>query len=144
MITNQKLRSSPRMQARHTIIMVAKYPTPGHCKTRLSKETGTEFAANFSKCSTQDLLQRLALFADPPECIRLVLLYAPKERGDDFRTFLLEIPGALTFGPQDLPSYRRIPEPRGREVGALGDARPKRSGWRGVLLHKSTMSNSCL
>lgn len=82
------------MARRQTLIMVAKYPTPGRCKTRLALATSADFAVEFAMCAIQDLIERLARFPESSHRIQLVLLYAPMERKQDFTELLATIPGS--------------------------------------------------
>jgi glycosyltransferase A (GT-A) superfamily protein (DUF2064 family) len=79
--------------AESALLMVAKYPTAGKCKTRLSRTTGADYAAEFAMCATKDLVERFATFASSENRIRLIFLFAPKEREEDFRAMLSEVPG---------------------------------------------------
>ena len=59
-----------------TLIMVAKYPQPGRCKTRLAAGLGTDGAAAFARAALCDLLER---FAGEAALGRRVLLFAPRD-----------------------------------------------------------------
>jgi glycosyltransferase A (GT-A) superfamily protein (DUF2064 family) len=106
------------------LVMVAKYPTAGKCKTRLSKATGSDYAAEFAMCATKDLVERLAMLANDSCRLRLILLFAPKEREEDFRAMLSDVPG-LAF--DYIAAYGKVTQRcalfRWAQMGALGNAR---------------------
>ena len=58
-----------------TLVMVAKYPQPGKCKTRLAAGIGDMKAAAFARAALCDLLERLA--SEQTAISRRVLLFAP-------------------------------------------------------------------
>jgi hypothetical protein len=60
-----------------TLVMVAKYPEPSKCKTRLAAGIGPEAAAAFALAALCDLLER---FAEEQALARRVLLFAPVDR----------------------------------------------------------------
>mmetsp|Transcript_28013 Transcript_28013/g.66239 ORF Transcript_28013/g.66239 Transcript_28013/m.66239 type:complete len:253 (+) Transcript_28013:54-812(+) len=82
-----------------TLVMVAKFPTPGKSKTRLAQGVGAEQAASFASACLCDLLDRFAgehfrQCTGDCSCCRRVLYYAPAERKGEF----VELLGML--GPE--------------------------------------------
>lgn len=60
-----------------TLIMVAKYPQPNKCKTRLAAGIGADGAAAFARVALCDLLER---FAGETALGKRVLLFAPLDQ----------------------------------------------------------------
>ncbi len=68
-----------------TLIMVAKYPQPNKCKTRLAARIGADGAAAFARAALCDLLERLAA---EEALSRRVLLFAPVDQREVFDCIL--------------------------------------------------------
>ena len=60
-----------------TLILVAKYPQPHKCKTRLAAGIGADEAAAFARAALCDLVER---FAAEAAFGRRVLLFAPVDQ----------------------------------------------------------------
>lgn len=90
------------------LILVAKYPAPHRSKTRLAAAIGGEHAGAFARAALLDLLQRFARpfplgaggegagggeeeRGDGGLEVRRVVLFAPREREEDFRSLIGEI-----------------------------------------------------
>eukprot|EP00741_Cyanophora_paradoxa_P000255 tig00000402_g247.t1 len=98
----------PGPAARTALFLVAKYPLPGACKTRLASGIGPEHAATFARAALLDLLERLA--ATLSERIALYLYYSGDE--SRMRELLLEL------RPELSTRWDLVPQLAG---GSLGD-----------------------
>ena len=75
-----------------TLVMVAKYPAPSKCKTRLAAGIGADGAAAFARAALCDLLVRLSTMSD---LARRVLLFAPIAQRGGFEEMLRELGAAV-------------------------------------------------
>ena len=82
--------------SRVAVILMAKYPTPGRVKTRLTTELSPAHAAAVHRVFVQHLVGRLARLA-PAE---LVVCFDPPEQGGAMRELFGDVAVPLTFAPQ--------------------------------------------
>jgi rSAM/selenodomain-associated transferase 1 len=78
-----------------TLIVFAKYPTPGKTKTRLAPLLGAEGAALLAKTMLEDLLERLAGALDPN--LKCVICFDPPDSETSFKALLTSLKGSGRF-----------------------------------------------
>eukprot|EP00960_Hanusia_phi_P067998 766748-Hanusia_phi.AAC.19 len=121
------------MHAEATLVMVAKYPAPGRCKSRLAKDIGDVAAAEFARSSLLDLIERFVAYTCKDDkhsttaFSRRILLYAPEEARADFTELLSSsLSGkweSFELKPMQGISTEGKPSGQGSDLGAfLADA----------------------
>jgi rSAM/selenodomain-associated transferase 1 len=95
------------------LILIAKHPTPGRVKTRLTTELSPEHAAAVHRVFVQHLIGRLARLA-PAE---LVVCFDPPEQGGAMRELFGNDSVPLTFLPQAPGDLGARLAAAAREVG---------------------------
>mmetsp|Transcript_12697 Transcript_12697/g.15761 ORF Transcript_12697/g.15761 Transcript_12697/m.15761 type:complete len:280 (+) Transcript_12697:229-1068(+) len=104
-----------------TIILVAKFPRIGKCKTRLAKQTDNDFAQKFAKACIGDLVDKFGNdFVSGNYKVKRVILFAPGTDKDDYRKWLEEECPETSSNWDLLPM--KEPTEKDAAIGALGAA----------------------